>query len=116
MPQPVIILQWDAPEDSTTNPLWREESDVDTDNDNVSKDLEYQISGGSGPAAWVDIPPATPPHQYAKDMTAAQAINNFRTQRYEDGDAAALNATVSYRVAAEVDGCNRVALEPGGRR
>ena len=24
--QPVIILQWDAPEDSTTNPLWREES------------------------------------------------------------------------------------------
>jgi hypothetical protein len=107
--QPVIILQWDAPEDSTTNPLWREESDVDTDNDNVSKDLEYQIQRRIGSGEWEDIPARNQhqPHQYAKDMTAAQAINNFRTQRYEDNDAVALNATeVSYRVAALVDGCN----------
>ena len=98
------------PKTPTTNPLWREESDVDTDwrqceqRPGVSDSAEDR-----GMAAWADIPAMNQhqPHQYAQDMTAAQAINNFRTQRYEDDDAAALNATkVSYRVAALVDGCN----------
>ena len=108
--QPVIILQWDAPVDntaaaSTPDPLWRYESDVYTDMDNVSRSLQYQVQRKIGDDVW--RPVKMQPHQYAQDMTAMAAINNFRTQRYEDSDDAALDATeVSYRVAALVDGCN----------
>ena len=104
--QPAIILQWDAPVDSTTDPLWREQSDVDTDMDNQSTSLQYQIQRSIGTAGnWVTL--ETQPHKYAQNTTAMEAINNFRTQRYEDTADAALDAdNVSYRVAALVDGCN----------
>ena len=104
--QPAIILQWDAPVDSTTNPLWREQSDVDTDMENQSTSLQYQIQRSIGTGGnWVTLD--TQRHKYAQNMTAMEAINNFRTQRYEDTADAALDAdNVSYRVAALVDGCN----------
>ena len=102
---PAIILQWDAPEDSTADPLWREESDVGTDMNNESMSLQYRIQRKTGNGDWQTL--ETQRHQYAQDMTASAAINNFRTQRYEDTADAALDAdAVSYRVAALVDGCN----------
>ena len=103
--QPAIILQWDAPEDSATDPLWREESDVATGMDNESMSLQYRIQRKIENGDWRIL--ETQRHQYAQDMTASGAINNFRTQRYEDTADAALDAdNVSYRVAALVDGCN----------
>ena len=103
---PAIILQWDAPEDSTADPLWREESDVGTDMNNESMSLQYRIQRSIGTAGnWVTL--ETQRHKYAQNTTAMEAINNFRTQRYEDTADAALDAdNVSYRVAALVDGCN----------
>ena len=106
--QPAIILQWDAPEDSSTDPLWREENDVDTrlGRENQSLSLQYRIQrqiGANGD--WLTL--VTQRHKYAQGMTASEAINNFRTQRHEDTTDAALDAdNVSYRVAALVDGCN----------
>ena len=103
--QPAIILQWDAPEDSTADPLWREESDVSTDMDNESMSLQYLIQRKTENGDWQIL--ETQRHRYAQDMTASAALNNFRTQRYEDAADAALDAdNVSYRVAALVDGCN----------
>ena len=103
--QPAIILQWDAPVDSITNPLWREETDVNRENKNQSKSLQYRIQRKIGKGDWGTL--ETQPHKYAQGMSASAAINNFRTQRYEDIADVALDATeVSYRVAALVDGCN----------
>jgi hypothetical protein len=103
--QAAIILQWDAPEDDIDALLWRTESDVDVDNGNISKGLDYRIQRKIGTGAWVRL--TVQPHQYAQDMSAEEAINNFRTQRYEDTSAAGLGASaVSYRVSALVHGCN----------
>ena len=103
--QAAIILQWDAPEDDMDTPLWRSEADVDEDNGNISMGLEYRIQRKIGTGAWVRL--TVQPHQYAQDMSAEEAINNFRTQRYEDTSAAGLGASaVSYRVSALVHGCN----------
>ena len=91
-----VELEWLAPIDAATPPLWRTQADFDRPGD-ASENLQYQIERQIGSTGnWTSI--ATPYHQYG------EAIADHRTQGYTDTEAPAGN--VSYRVAALVNACN----------
>ena len=91
-----VELEWQAPEDSDTDPLWRTMADFDRTGD-ASNRLKYvierQVNGGS----WVEVREQA--HLYADEF------EDNRTQAW--ADMAAPAGLVNYRVSAEVDECNR---------
>ena len=91
-----VELEWLAPIDDATPPLWRTQADFDLSTD-ASRNLQYQIErqlGATG--SWAVI--AKPYHQYG------ESLSDHRTQGYTDYTAPAGN--VNYRVAALVNDCN----------
>ena len=91
-----VELEWLAPIDDATPPLWRTQADFDLSTD-ASRNLRYQIERQVGPAgSWTVI--SKPFHQYG------ESLSDHRTQGYTDNTAPAGN--VNYRVAALVNDCN----------
>ena len=91
-----VELEWQAPEDSDTDPLWRTMADFDRTGD-ASNRLKYvierQVNGGS----WIEVK--------KRDHLYADEFEDNRTQAWADNNAPA--GLVNYRVSAEVDECNR---------
>ena len=98
-----VELEWQAPEDSDTNPLWRTMKDfddaVDDDSSRLTYVIERQVLNLQGEIVedWNDV--RTQAHKYADEF------EDNRTQAWEDEDAPA--GLVNYRVSAWVDNCNR---------
>ena len=91
-----VELEWLAPIDDATPPLWRTQADFDLSTD-ASRNLRYQIERQRGATgSWTII--AKPYHQYG------ESLSDHRTQGYTDNTAPAGN--VNYRVAALVNNCN----------
>ena len=91
-----VELEWQAPEDSVTDPLWKIMADFDRAGD-ASNRLKYVIERQVNDGRWVEVWEQA--HLYADEF------EDNRTQAWADEDAPA--GLVNYRVSAEVDECNR---------
>jgi hypothetical protein len=91
-----VELEWQAPEDSDTDPLWRTMADFDRTGD-ASNRLKYVIERQVNDGSWVEVHERA--HLYADEF------EDNRTQAWADNNAPA--GLVNYRVSAEVDDCNR---------
>ena len=91
-----VELQWDPPLDDADPLLWRTRADFDRTG-NASDVLEYVIERRHGDDDWDEI--RTQDHLYADNFA------DTLTQGYTD--VAPPLGSVSYRVAALVDDCNR---------
>ena len=96
-----VELQWDAPEDSSDDPLWRMLVDFNRAGDasgNLSYIIERKVGGGSWARVRNPDKPNPQPHKYADNF------DDTLTQAYTDDNPPV--GEVSYRVAALVHGCN----------
>ena len=91
-----VELQWDPPVDDATPLLWRTQMDFDRTG-NASGALDYVIERNANDEGWMEI--HTQDHLYADNFA------DTLTQGYTD--ASPPLGSVSYRVAALVDSCNR---------
>ena len=91
-----VELEWQAPEDSVTDPLWKIMADFDRAGD-ASNRLKYVIERQVNDGRWEEVQEQA--HLYADEF------EDNRTQAWADEDAPA--GLVNYRVSAEVDECNR---------
>jgi hypothetical protein len=108
MGQPIIALNWDAPDDSETQ-LWRSVSDIGAGN--MSKSLSYRIERKIDDGMWVVLARAKA-HEYIPGETPQSAILHFHKQKLIDDSADAIRAaaegqSVKYRVSALVHACNQ---------
>ena len=93
-----VELEWQAPDDSETDPLWKTMADFDRDGD-ASNRLKYVIERQVNDGSWEKAQEEAQPHLYADEF------EDNRTQAWADKNAPA--GLVNYRVSAEVDDCNR---------
>ena len=91
-----VELEWQAPDDSDTDPLWKTMADFDRAGD-ASNRLKYVIERQVNDGSWVEVHERA--HLYADEF------EDNRTQAWADDNAPA--GLVNYRVSAEVDECNR---------
>ena len=91
-----VELEWQAPDDSDTKPLWKTMADFDRAGD-ASNRLKYVIERQVNDGSWVEVHEQA--HLYADEF------EDNRTQAWADDNAPA--GLVNYRVSAEVDECNR---------
>ena len=91
-----VELEWQAPDDSDTKPLWKTMADFDRAGD-ASNRLKYVIERQVNDGSWVEVHKRA--HLYADEF------EDNRTQAWADDNAPA--GLVNYRVSAEVDECNR---------
>ena len=91
-----VELEWQAPDDSDTDPLWKTMADFDRNGD-ASNRLKYVIERQVNDGSWVEVHEQA--HLYADEF------EDNRTQAWADDNAPA--GLVNYRVSAEVDDCNR---------
>ena len=90
-----VEMQWDAPMDDASDPLWRTMADFNLPGDDSSS-LQYVIERKVGNSQWVTV--ATQYHKYADNF------EDTLTQAFTDMNPPV--GLVSYRVAALVHGCN----------
>ena len=104
-------LQWDSPKDLADPKLWRTEPDFEKGKkagDYKSSKLKYTIQRQVGDDSWVTI--KKEPHQYSRDGLTTVRTQEFIHSADTDDDfslSAIRGKQVRYRVAAEVDDCNR---------
>ena len=108
---PAFELQWDAPNDTATPKLWRTMADFEQakdDADYLSDKLTYVVEWQIGNGDWNLI--VKQPHEYSRSGLATTRTQEFIHSAETDDDfsvSAIRGKAVKYRVAAEVDECNR---------